>query len=704
MLIEESGSSSTPFRDSGATGGAATGRGVDYQTDLAVYYCLDLISKLLAESPTARQWLQIEPRLLSPEAVTRWDFCITPANEHFEAKSNPKRKDIEEYIRRVAQGVSQNQKSIFHLIVGEVTNSHTKALRKLIRLVGEENQSSERFRQLCKIEDDPAFRHLLDVIKPDPMKIASRMRFECLSEESLKIQIAFRLRYLVNPSDAETVKDYLRSQFLTGMTGRKSYFIPELMKKLQDKGVTFRTLSGVLPNDLDEPAHAAIFVLQRCLIGLPIDVVRDVCMSGMEQQYCETLRSLPEVLIPDGNLLYCSPLPARLDHPNEGNLLGRTLSQLIAFVKANRGTDDAIRQVPNALTLARACVEKNPKAAAQLFGPLDKFLKRLGRKRDVFEAARITLEAARRATPRDRADVEAEAKALVCGYSWVYQRTGELEKAESFTNESLAIGESIGWTRNTAFCHKCLGRLKRVQAERCVNSRRQSTLLNESATKLKAAVETFGKCEDFGPNHEEVGDCHSLLSRTYLSMRKVADAENHATLARGMITDQNSKDYMDLLILEGDLGAEKLHYQLADSKYAEAISLLNPDDAEKSEIVARAYFSKGENLRRWKGDDSQAIALVEMASEIWKLHGEHHCLGVAHWKLLEMRREVPKPVLRRLRDLDPSVAVEVVRLTQGALSSRHEKTLAQRDDMPDAVWAKMIQQAKENNAIRHSRW
>ena len=150
------------------------------------------------------------------------------------------------------------------------------------------------------------------------------------------------------------------------------------------------------------------------------------------------------------------------------------------------------------------------------------------------------------------------------------------------------MGESIGYVRNTAFCKKCLGRLKRVQAEREFNLDKRSKLMNMSIRLLKEAIEIFGNHEKYGPRHDEVGDCNSLLGRTYFVAKRLDQAEAHAAEARRIFTRCTSKHYMDLLLLEGELASAKYQYDVADRKFKEVLELAGEHDAERSEIAARA--------------------------------------------------------------------------------------------------------------------
>jgi hypothetical protein len=57
-----------------------------------------------------------------------------------------------------------------------------------------------------------------------------------------------------------------------------------------------------------------------------------------------------------------------------------------------------------------------------------------------------------------------------------------------------------------------------------VNNANRAELLTASADSINRAVTQFCSMRDIGPNHPEVGDCFSLLARTYLVARLYEDA------------------------------------------------------------------------------------------------------------------------------------------------------------------------------------
>ena len=67
------------------------------------------------------------------------------------------------------------------------------------------------------------------------------------------------------------------------------------------------------------------------------------------------------------------------------------------------------------------------------------------------------------------------------------------------------------------------------------------------------AIEHFGLLIEFGPEDPEVGDCFSLLGRTYLELNDLTAAESAIHRAKTLLINETSKDFIDLLILKGDV-------------------------------------------------------------------------------------------------------------------------------------------------------
>src|SRR5207245_1678693 len=149
--------------------------------------------------------------------------------------------------------------------------------------------------------------------------------------------------------------------------------------------------------------------------------------------------------------------------------------------------------------------------------------------------------------------------------------------------------------------------LYRLEVDKAQNQGEKAAMLAESVACLSAAITLFSDLEGFGPNDPEVGDCYSLLGRTRLVARDLKKAEDAVRKAYQLITDAGSKDYLDLVILSGDLEAARGDSEAAESFYDDALSLPATEDSETTEMRARAFFQRGLN-RKSAGRRDQAVA------------------------------------------------------------------------------------------------
>ncbi len=698
-----------PSLKSGLTGGAATGLGVGYQTWYAVYVALKLISRLLRDAPIERPILVIEPRILTIDSLTRWDIRISPDNIAIEAKAKPVKSDLVELLERCRDSVKSGSLHTFELIYGETTVGYLRAIKKLIRLATESDGAKDVFDILCELEADDGLQDVLRILGPTALTVGQRLTMKPMPEQILDDAIDCHLQFLFQPSQRAHVKGILGSKFMSAMKSRGTFFIPKILSELADDGITIVDPGTILPRGIDPAMHKAVFLMQRCTAGLPIEVISHLVgcpVNALESMFRQTQAAA----VSRDNICRCSPMHAKLQHADATNLLAEGLNGVIEYIKANKTNHAGLQQVDNAIALVRECQAVNPAAATTAFGPIDKLLKRSGQKRRVLEMAEITIQAARSVSTPTESVRRAEAQALICGFAWVYQRIGRFEEAEAAATESLQIGEDLGWVRNTAYCLKCTGRLRRVRAEQDQQPTRKTRLLGESRDLLRRAIDTFVSCDELTPmqRQEEIGDCYSLLGRTHLLAGRAHDADQCVTKARERITSlpgfAESKDYMDLLILEAELLAAQLDYSIADKKFAEALGCLDAKDAEKSEIAARAHLARGVNILKWKQDKAAATDEVRQAARIWEKLDEHFYRGLAEWTIIEIMAEVTKQERIKLKAVTFPVRVEMLRLVRLQQQAQSTKTLSQRAELTEAAWKYLLAEAKKNDAIRHKRW
>ena len=163
------------------------------------------------------------------------------------------------------------------------------------------------------------------------------------------------------------------------------------------------------------------------------------------------------------------------------------------------------------------------------------------------------------------------------------------------------------------------------------------TLVTESVQLLREAIDEF---KTLGLE-AEVGDCYSLLARTFLVTRDRAAARDAVGEAEKRLIESANKDYLDLQIVKGDL---MLHAsrRSAESLYTELLPGPRPtvggtpdaagvDDAQKSEIIARAYLQRG-RVRETLDDAMNARADFERSAAIWDALKDP-AADVAYWEL-----------------------------------------------------------------------
>ena len=330
------------------------------------------------------------------------------------------------------------------------------------------------------------------------------------------------------------------------------------------------------------------------------------------------------------------------------------------------------------------------------FRIIQSFLKSSGDKRLVLDVAQRSIEASK-IEGRGLEQVKDEALATICGVSWVYQRTGRLSEALTHAERSLGLGLAIHWNRNTAFCHKCIGRLKRMEAEVVLDADRKSQLLEESVELLREAIHEFSKLDLAA----EVGDCYSLLARTYLENNNRQAAHKAIMEAEDRLIDPTNKDYLDLKIVTGDL-VKHISHRSAESIYTKVLATKTGDeDAQNSEILARAYLQRG-RVRSAIGHKRKAMADFSAAARIWE-ELKDPAADVAHWEIERSADWMDKEAKRLLARELVGVRVRAVRIVRDELVARPDGR-SHRRKLPQAYLQGVISRAKERYAVDRPVW
>ena len=402
----------------------------------------------------------------------------------------------------------------------------------------------------------------------------------------------------------------------------------------------------------------------------------------------------------DGDLLtttYYRPVRPLPSSPVE--LLSHALDDLLADIR-RRGTGATTREdIMNALALAGTNGVR-PDLVARVFGITQSAIKRLGDKRLVWRAATLSLKAASR-EPRHREDAEAAALALICGQAWVLQRVNQLEKAEAAALDSLALGEKLQWHRNTAFCRKCLGRLSRMRAETTDDNTAREAFLSRSELYLQEAIAKFRDLNEHDRD-DEIGDCHSLLGRTLFVGNRFADAQAAALKAESLLNGSVGKDYQDLQILHGDLAATN-DADAAEGFYNAVIQQCAGDDAQYSEIRARAYYSRAVSLLA-QGRKPHAKRDFKAAGEIWK-HLQDPAAADAEWGVVTCAKQLPiDPSLLESRSQSSAVRVCAMQIHEERLGSVRGRAARRRTAVNDRYLDRLVEQARTQVGIDEIDW
>ena len=290
---------------------------------------------------------------------------------------------------------------------------------------------------------------------------------------------------------------------------------------------------------------------------------------------------------------------------------------------------------------------------------------------------------------------------MICGQSWVLQRVNRLEKAEAAALESLALGKKLQWHRNTAFCWKCLGRLTRMRAAAADDSTAREAFLATSERYLLDAIAKFADLDDHDSD-DEIGDCHSLLGRTLLEANRFAEAKAAARKAESLLNGSVGKDYQDLQILHGDLAAPN-DADAAEGFYSSVIQQCTRDDAQYSEVRARAYYARA-TTRLTSGAKPRAKRDFEAAGEIWK-HLQDPALSDAEWGAIKCTKQLQiDPSLLESRSRSSAVRVRAMRIHEESLQSVRGRAARRRASIDVRDVDRLLEKARTQVGIDEVDW
>ncbi len=647
----------------------------------------------------------MEPRVVDAH-TTRWDLGILPPLTFIEAKLNPTRREIVAWLADVRERAVTDHAAQFQLAYGRGGGPTLVTLDQLIRNAIESGSDETKFRaQLASEGVDPS-DEVLTVLGSAPQLALARISILPLPDDVLQRSTRLFARQLVGEPAVERLIDFLFHKFAGAIPYRRDFSILDLVADIVKAGIQIYDHPTISFEDLGPKVNSALMILQLTREGLPLSILAEATGSpeSETEALLEPLAGEAKMLLIEQGLYSVRQLPYSVTGLDRFDLLAKALNAILQFIE-RRGQYDpsALAQVGNALALAKACEGERPDAVADVFMILEKYLKDLGDKHVVLNVAELSLRGARDSKPRTQRSSEREAHALVCGRSWVYQRINRLPEARIAAEQSLHLGKDIPWDRNTAFCLKCIGRLCRLEAERAPTDAGRVRLFQESVSKIQRAIGQFSSMSDFGPEHPQVGDCYSLLGRTFLSSGRLEEAADAVRTATRLIVDRDSKDFLDLTLLDGDLQASRGERQAAEDLYGLALQLDPRSDREVSEMRARAYFKRGLNFVAM-GKRGNAKQSFENAAAAWQDLDEDQAAAEAEWEVVLLDDSAGLYPKRMLEAEAPWVRVRVVRDHQKRAAAVGKVRRARREVPATEYWVHLIKEAKRQLRIEVRTW
>jgi len=243
-----------------------------------------------------------------------------------------------------------------------------------------------------------------------------------------------------------------------------------------------------------------------------------------------------------------------------------------------------------------------------------------------------------------------------------------------------------------------------MEAERLPDGKEKQAKLQESAEILNQSIEKFSQLAEFGPTDPEVGDCYSLLGRTYLHSGELRKAEESIRTAYSLIVDETSKDYIDLLILNGDFEVANRNREGAIALYDRALNVSTGSDPDVSEMRARAFLRRG-LIKEGLGSKREAEADYQAAEEIWDSLQDADFAAEAGWRRICVSGLLSPTSLAVLnRETNHlKVRVEASKMHAEALRESVPSALARRSEPGTGYRRSLIRRAAERLALRGSR-
>ena len=168
------------------------------------------------------------------------------------------------------------------------------------------------------------------------------------------------------------------------------------------------------------------------------------------------------------------------------------------------------------------------------------------------------------------------------------------------------------------------------------------------------------------------------------------------------MVDRKNKDYLDLQIVKGDLVLAN-DPAVADTMYTGVIATTkDTDDAQKSEIVARAHLQRARARAALGQKERRSLEDFRRAEAIWDSLKDP-AADLAHWEIARTASWMDKKTERRLMSAAVNVRVCAVRIIAEEAAGR-PVGIAQRKTFTDQYLRGVITKARERAAVDRPAW
>jgi hypothetical protein len=674
-----------------AVGGPATVSGVDFEIDCALFDALELVQAFLSD-PLSDGVLRPQVRAGPASALTAWDY----GDASFmlvEAKRNAVSADVVEWLTRSTQACHALPGTRCRLVYGEATGTAVEAVDRLVKLTGEV-ESNERLRELAAHDRIPRADEFLGLMPDDAYSFLRRVELVHREPRTLVETLVARARALFE-ANSDVVLALSRDLIRNAARDRGQVRASALVSKLRSSRCQPRNLALPIRLDETDAAHVTVFLLSACGRRVPLALLAAVQKTD-DRTLQDKLATLVErriILMRDG-VLELSPECPRVAAADGASVLDRLLGHGLAALARGEAWAHRAESVRAIAEMCSGLAPVVPARVATAFLTLDKPLKDVGDVALVRVTADACVDAARAVTPRTEEIRQGEAQALICGVAWAKQRSGQLHEARADAELSLEIGQALGWDRNTAFCHKCLGRLLRLEACALPTANQRDELLHKSISLLRVAINDFTALTELpeAKRRAEVGACYSLLGRTFLELGSHADTLEAIEQARSRIPESPGKDFADLWILRGEFNIRWGTRERARAAFSCAIDAANAPGYEVTEMRARAFEQRA-RVAALPAEDLTA------AADLFRRLKDMESTARIEFEHLRVRGVVPDELVERLAGYSRVVALESACLLNERLKTRGARAAAYRDAIPSAVLDECIESARRRAVI-----